>query len=59
MTGFIHLLHNTAIGADVTAVLYASTVTVVALTSVVARTGERRHDARETLKLLLGRRLRH
>ena len=57
MTILSHLLHATAADASAAAVLYAATVSATAAIAVAAPTAERRHDARETLKVLLGRRL--
>ena len=59
MTALTHLFHATATDAGVAAVLYAATITVTAVTAIASPTPERRRDARETLKILLGRRLTH
>lgn len=51
------LLHNTTALAAGAGLLYAGVLTITALTSVLARTPERRRDARSTLTILVrGRR---
>jgi hypothetical protein len=50
------LLHDGAVLAGTTGVLYATSVASVAVASIIARKPERRRDARETLKILLRRR---
>ncbi|MEU3921462.1 hypothetical protein [Streptomyces sp. NPDC029004] len=50
------LLHDGAVLAGVTGILYTVGVTAVAATSVFASCPERRRDARETLAILLRRR---
>ncbi|MFF9733572.1 hypothetical protein ACF1GX_29595 [Streptomyces albidoflavus] len=50
------LLHDGAVLAGATGVLYAASVVSVAAVSVIARGPERRRDARETLAILLRRR---
>jgi len=40
------------------ATCYSTTVAVVSVTAVAARSPERRHDARDVLKILLRRRTR-
>lgn len=50
------LLHDGAALAGATGALYAVTVAAAAVTSVFARSPERRRDARETLMILLRRR---
>jgi hypothetical protein len=59
MTALTHLFQTTVADASAAAVLYTTTITVTAVTAVAAPTSERRRDARETLKVLLGRRLNH
>ncbi|MEI5134992.1 hypothetical protein ACWCO0_32330 [Streptomyces tubercidicus] len=53
---FPALLQNTAALAAGTGLLYTGVLATVALVSVLARTPERRRDARSTLTLLLRRR---
>jgi len=55
MTAITSLSHATAIGAALAAMLYSGTVAIVSVIAVAAPTPERRHDARETLKILLRR----
>jgi hypothetical protein len=47
------LFHETAALAATASFLYGGILTVVALTSVLARTPERRRDARSTLSILM------
>jgi hypothetical protein len=56
MTDLSHLLGAPLLPAGIGAALYTGTVTTVALYAALARTPERRRDARETLKVLLRRR---
>ncbi|NNJ02689.1 hypothetical protein HHX38_00795 [Streptomyces sp. PKU-MA01144] len=51
------LLRDGAVLAGATGILYAASVTAVAVTSVFAHCPERRRDARETLAILLRRRV--
>lgn len=50
------VFYDGAVLGGAASVLYAVTVATTAVTSVLARSSERRRDARETLKVLLGRR---
>ncbi|MFJ4774126.1 hypothetical protein ACIP88_34310 [Streptomyces uncialis] len=50
------LLQNTATLTAVAGLSYGGVLAVVALTSVLARTPERRRDARSTLTILIKRR---
>lgn len=50
------LAHHTALLAGVSTLLYALTVTLAALTAILARTPQRRRAARDVLTLLLHRR---
>lgn len=52
----LSLLHDGAVLAGATSVLYATSVVSIAAASVLARNSERRRDARETLMILLRRR---
>lgn len=53
MTMLTHLICSAAEGAGIAGMLYAGTVSIIALTAVAAPTRERRHDARAALKLML------
>jgi len=53
MPGLIQFLSGGAAVTGVVVLLYSGTITVVALTAVLASTRERRRDARDTLRLLL------
>ena len=50
------LLHDTATLTATASLLYGGILAIVALTSVLARTPERRRDARSTLTILLRKR---
>jgi len=56
MSDLSHLLGAPLVPAGIGAAVYAGTVATIALTAALARTPERRRDARETLKVLLRRR---
>jgi hypothetical protein len=58
MTFLAHLLADGARVTGLTALVYALTVAVVALTAALARTPRRRADARKTLAVLVRRRPR-
>jgi hypothetical protein len=49
------LLHQAASTGGAAAVIYAAPVALAALVSLLSRSSQRRHDARETLKILLRR----
>ncbi|MER7333538.1 MULTISPECIES: hypothetical protein [unclassified Micromonospora] len=53
MSSLPALLHDSALGASIAAVLYAATVTTTALTALFARTPTRRRAAQTVLKILL------
>jgi hypothetical protein len=53
MTMLIHLIQSTAEGASAAGVLYAGTISIIAMTAIAAPTPERRRDARAVLKLVL------
>jgi len=53
-----HLLSSIAMLGGCAGFLYVSALFVVALVSVLARTPQRRRDARTTLTILVGRRPR-
>jgi hypothetical protein len=57
VTTLTHLTHSAAVGASMTGLVYAGTVSITALTAIAAPTAERRCDARAVLKLML--RARH
>ncbi|MEU3189510.1 hypothetical protein ABZ686_02445 [Streptomyces sp. NPDC006992] len=50
------LIHDSAMLMGASGGLYAAGVATVAAASVIARSSERRRDARETLRILLRRR---
>ncbi|ELP68866.1 hypothetical protein ACKI14_31370 [Streptomyces turgidiscabies] len=56
MSVLLQVLHDGVTLGGGASVLYTSTVAATAVTSVAARSSDRRRDARETLKVLLGRR---
>jgi len=47
------LLHQADAAGGAAALSYAASVAVAALVSLLPRSSQRRHDARETLKILL------
>lgn len=53
MSALYGLFHETAALTATAGFLYGGILTVVALTSVLARTPERRRDARSTLSILM------
>lgn len=53
MTILTHLIRGATEGASIAGILYAGTVSVIALTAIAAPTAERRRDARAVLKLML------
>lgn len=55
MPDLLHTLHGGSILVGTASALYALTITATALTSVLARSQERRRDARATLEVLLRR----
>ncbi|WP_234537675.1 hypothetical protein [Streptomyces shenzhenensis] len=55
MTALSQILDGTMLPAGIGAVLYAGTVTVVALTAALARDPSRRQDACKALAVLLRR----
>jgi hypothetical protein len=57
VTVLTYLIHGAAVGASITGLAYAGTVSITALTAIAAPTAERRRDARAVLKLML--RARH
>jgi hypothetical protein len=52
---FLPILHQATAAGDAAAVTYAASVALAALVSLLPRSSQRRHDARETLKILLRR----
>jgi hypothetical protein len=56
MSALSRLLHDGSVLAGAAGTIYAVTVAVAAMASILAPTADRRRDARETLKLLLHRR---
>jgi hypothetical protein len=56
MSALTHQIVGAAVCAGVVSLLYTATVTTTALTALLARTPDRRRDAREVLKILLRRR---
>ena len=50
------LIHDDAVLAGATGALYTASVATVAAASILARSPERRRDARATLKILLMKR---
>jgi hypothetical protein len=55
MTNMVQLIHDSTVAAAALPVLYGVTVTVSAMTALLARTAARRRSAREVLALLLRR----
>jgi hypothetical protein len=53
MTILTHLIRSAAEGVTITGMLYAGTVSIMALTAIAAPTAERRRDARAALKIML------
>jgi hypothetical protein len=53
MSALPALIHDGALAAGIGTVLYTSTVTAAALTALLARTPQRRRDARAVLTILL------
>jgi hypothetical protein len=53
MTILTHLIHSVAEGTTITGLLYAGTVSIVALTAIAAPTAERRRDARAALGVIM------
>ena len=49
------ILHQAASVGSAAAIIYAATAALAALVSLLSRSSQRRHDARETLKILLCR----
>ncbi|WP_280728240.1 hypothetical protein [Kitasatospora sp. MAA4] len=58
MSSPISTLLNAAMMAAVFGAWYAVAITLIALAAVAARTPERRHDARDVLKILVRRNTR-
>ena len=59
MPAWPSLLHETYVFMAAEGAMYTGTITLTALTSILARDPVLRQDARETLKILLPRRRRH
>jgi len=58
MSTTLTLIHDGALAAGVSTMLYAATVTAAALTALLAPTAQRRRDARTVLAVLVRNRQR-